>query len=168
MLPPAPPLLSTMNCCENAWVNAAAVARARMSVVPPGAKGTTIFTGLAGHADWARPGRATAAAASASSERRGIEGNWVMAVSLGVLELGRYKQKAARRRPIGWCVQASVGVDAGGLDDGAPLGDLGGDELLVLGRLDAVVGHDDRAQAFLLLDELGVLQGDLQRIVQSL
>src|SRR6476620_2303666 len=133
MLPPAPPLFSTTNCCGNAWLSAAAVARARMSVVPPGAKGTTIFTGLAGHADWARPGNATVAAASASSERRGMDGNWVMVVSWCVLEFGGSKQKAARRRPIGWRAQASVGVDAGRLDDGAPLGDLGSDELLVLG-----------------------------------
>ena len=52
----------------------------------------------------------------------------------------------------------SVRVGACGLDDGAPLVDLGGHELLVLRAFDALVGDDHGAQGFLLLDELRVLQ----------
>ncbi len=68
-------------------------------------------------------------------------------------------------RPARWAAP-SVRVGACGLDDGAPLVDLGLHELLVLGRLDALVGGHHGAQAFLLLDEVGVLQGGLEGFVQ--
>src|SRR5665213_297075 len=50
MLPPAPGRLSTMNVWPNASVNRCATARARMSVVPPAGKGTTMRTGCDGYA----------------------------------------------------------------------------------------------------------------------
>ena len=52
LLPPAPGLLSTMKGWPNAFCSSGASARARMSVVPPAAKGTTMRTGLLGQA-WA-------------------------------------------------------------------------------------------------------------------
>ncbi len=50
MLPPAPGLFSMMKVWPNALPSSGARARARMSVVPPGAKGTTMRTGLLGQA----------------------------------------------------------------------------------------------------------------------
>src|SRR5512133_3847710 len=61
-LPPAPARLSTMNCCPNAFESSGAIARARMSVVPPAGKGTTMRTGLAGQATCANAGAAASAA----------------------------------------------------------------------------------------------------------
>src|SRR3954454_12256122 len=48
MLPPAPALFSTTNCWPNSSDIFAATTRARMSVVPPAANGTTNRTGRAG------------------------------------------------------------------------------------------------------------------------
>ncbi len=80
----------------------------------------------------------------------------------------RMRKKAARGRPSKRfkSATASVGVDAGSLDDRAPFGDFGGNELLVLGRLHALVGHHHGAQAFLLLDEVGILECGLQCVVE--
>src|SRR5512146_3135098 len=50
MLPEAPGRLSTMTGCPSAWVSLSATARARMSVDPPGAHGTMMWTGRSGHA----------------------------------------------------------------------------------------------------------------------
>jgi hypothetical protein len=36
----------------------------------------------------------------------------------------------------------------------------------VVGRLNAIVGHDHSAQTFLSFDELGVFQGDFQGVVE--
>src|SRR6188474_797222 len=101
-LPPAPARLSTMNCWPNAFDSSGATARARMSVVPPAANGTTILTGFVGQLPCAAAGRTARQARPAASA------------------------SAARR---------SVCINAGSLDDRAELGDLGGDELAVLGRL---------------------------------
>jgi len=49
MLPPAPALFSTMNCWPNSSETLAATTRAKMSVVPPAANGTTSLTGRDGH-----------------------------------------------------------------------------------------------------------------------
>ena len=49
-LPPAPARLSTMNCWPKARLSSGAMARANMSVVPPGANGTTMRTVLVGQA----------------------------------------------------------------------------------------------------------------------
>ena len=48
MLPPAPARLSTMTGWPSSVVSAWPMMRARMSVVPPAAKGTTMVTGLVG------------------------------------------------------------------------------------------------------------------------
>src|SRR5258705_2714832 len=74
MLPRAPALFSTMNCWPNSSEILAATTRARMSVVPPAAKGTTSLTGRVGHCS-ARAGRgesdsAPSAAAPVRTERR--------------------------------------------------------------------------------------------------
>src|SRR5574337_450623 len=66
------------------------------------------------------------------------------------------------------CGRASIGVLARGLDDRAPLGDLGSHELLVSFGRHAIVVHHDGAQAFFLLDEVRVLQCRLQRRVEGL
>ena len=144
-----------------------------MSVVPPAANGTTMRTGLLGHVLCAR--RAARASASAArrqqrpvARRRGMDGAGFMAVSLVFFTLRDTKKRPPEGGLRSASSTASVGVDAGSLDDRAPLGDFGGDELLVLGRLDALVGHDHGAQAFLLLDEVGILQRDLQRVVELL
>ncbi len=55
----------------------------------------------------------------------------------------------------------SVGVHACCFDDGTHLGDFGSDEFLVFSRLDPLVRHYHRAQAFLLLDELRIFQRNL-------
>ena len=47
-------------------------------------------------------------------------------------------------------------VNPSRLDDGAPLGDLGGYKLLVLGGLNAFVRYHHSAQALLLFDEVRV------------
>ena len=72
MLPPAPALFSTMKVWPKALPSSGARARARMSVVPPAAKGTTMRTGLVGQAPWARSqcGATTPAAPRQTSERR--------------------------------------------------------------------------------------------------
>lgn len=44
----APGLFSTMKLCFNFSCSFSATSRARMSLVPPGGKPTTIFTGLSG------------------------------------------------------------------------------------------------------------------------
>jgi hypothetical protein len=48
MLPPAPGLFSTVTVWPSAACNCSAISRATMSVELPGAKATTIFTGLSG------------------------------------------------------------------------------------------------------------------------
>src|SRR5207245_1653877 len=49
MLPPAPGLFSTMNCCESCSASDCAIRRARMSIAWPAAKPTTMRTGCAGY-----------------------------------------------------------------------------------------------------------------------
>src|SRR5258708_5038716 len=49
MAPAAPARLSTMTCCPQRSVSFAAMARAVMSVPPPGTKGAMSRTGLAGY-----------------------------------------------------------------------------------------------------------------------
>src|SRR6187397_1610077 len=83
---------------------------------------------------------------------------------------GRPKQKAAgplRPRRLD-AKRGSVRVDARGLDDGAEARDLGLHELLVFGWLDPLVADHHGAQAFFLLDELGVLERHAQRVVELL
>ena len=62
LLPPAPGLFSTMKVWPKTFCNSGAKARARMSVVPPAANGTTMRTGL--------DGQACARAASGSDESK--------------------------------------------------------------------------------------------------
>jgi hypothetical protein len=73
------------------------------------------------------------------------------------------QRKRAARRASGqhapWRVMTlSVGVLASGLDGRTPLGDLGLDELLVFGAIDAGVGDHHGTQGLLALDELRVFQ----------
>src|SRR5687767_4145487 len=64
MLPPAPPLFSTTTGCPHASVSLAAMARPKVSAIPPTANGTTILIGLVGYAwAWAAPANASAARA---------------------------------------------------------------------------------------------------------
>src|SRR5689334_13432455 len=72
MLPPAPALFSTTKDWPRDLVSSCATARARMSVVPPALKGTTIRTGLEGQAPCAkdRPGTEEARARKPAPESR--------------------------------------------------------------------------------------------------
>src|SRR5438045_9378664 len=71
MLPFAPARLSTRNCWPRDFVNSAAIARATMSVPPPGAKFTTKRTGFAGYCCAAAPNaQPIAAAAIAAFHKR--------------------------------------------------------------------------------------------------
>ena len=75
--PPAPPLFSTTNGCPSASWSLCAMERARMSVDPPGGKGTTRRTGRRGQSAAARTPPAasvTSAAATFSAQRRAAEG----------------------------------------------------------------------------------------------
>lgn len=63
---------------------------------------------------------------------------------MGRIRSASYEQTAS---------DGSVSVNARCFDDGAEARHLGLHELLVLGRLDALVGRHHGAQAFLLLDE---------------
>jgi hypothetical protein len=63
ILPPAPPLFSTMKVPRVASCRAAAMNRAMMSDGPPGEFATTILTGRSGKAANAGPMRSTAGAA---------------------------------------------------------------------------------------------------------
>src|SRR5690606_6644113 len=58
-----PGLFSTMTGCPRDWVSFSATRRARMSVEPPGAQGTTILTGFSGQAPWAASAKSDAATA---------------------------------------------------------------------------------------------------------
>ena len=82
MLPPAPARLSTMNCWPKALVSSGASARARMSVVPPAANGTTMRTGLVGQ--WL--------CACADSRQSGQR------------ERGQATRRPAATAPVGWMV----------------------------------------------------------------
>src|SRR5215470_10119108 len=63
MLPPAPTLFSTTNCCPSRSAILAPMTRATVSVGPPAEKETTIRTGLDGYGSWAfAPPQASAAA----------------------------------------------------------------------------------------------------------
>jgi hypothetical protein len=48
MVPPAPPRFSTTTCCFSASESFCAMGRAKMSVEPPGGKGTTSLMGFEG------------------------------------------------------------------------------------------------------------------------
>src|SRR4051812_31828937 len=98
-----------MNCWPKAFDSSGAIARARISVVPAAGNGTMIFTGRVGQLFCANAGKArnAADAAPAPSTRRRLESKLRFTPS-----------------------SRSVGVHAGGLDDRAPLGDFGCDELL--------------------------------------
>src|SRR2546427_1336941 len=56
MTPPAPGRFSTMKFTFSRSVSCAATRRPSVSALPPGANGTMIFTGFAGHV-WAEAGR---------------------------------------------------------------------------------------------------------------
>src|SRR4051812_32005033 len=74
MMVPAPGLLSTITGCPSACVMPVPSARAMASVPPPGANGTTSFTGLSGNA--ARTAEdAKAAIASTAQRRRTMDRN---------------------------------------------------------------------------------------------
>ncbi|MNT64360.1 hypothetical protein D3C72_2022530 [compost metagenome] len=95
MLPPAPARLSTMTDWPSSVVSAWPMMRARMSVVPPAAKGTTMVTGLLGKACAiaallpSRPAPAMAAmpaqAAADSAKRRVV---WMERVMVCLLQEG--------------------------------------------------------------------------------
>src|SRR6185295_2583442 len=79
MLPPAPGLLSTMNCWPRTSVIFKATKRAIVSAPPPGVNGMRMRTGLFGQVDCAiageaMPGASVAAAESLSRRRRSIMG----------------------------------------------------------------------------------------------
>src|SRR5690349_16017602 len=94
MLPPAPGLLSTMKGWPKTRCSSGASARARMSVVPPAAKGTTMRTGLLGHALWAAATSGDSSAAAASARRKG---EWVaMALSFSASEAASVHEAAAQ------------------------------------------------------------------------
>src|SRR3989442_4381466 len=169
MLPPAPARFSTTNCWPKALESSGAIARARMSVVPPGAKGTTILTGLVGQLLCAAAGVAVKIIADnaqrISARRRfcskeSFKGGlrWVVGRSWRGTILrpcARLKRvnpgikKAARRLPGGLerKLVRSVGKLAGSLDHGFELGDFGRHESLVGGGFDPLVGHHHGAQA---------------------
>src|SRR6478752_6682502 len=85
--------------------------------------------------------------------------------SRGVASLQGLTGLAASQAPegSGTFPGQSVRVLSGGLDDRPPLGDLGLDELLVLGSAETRVADDDRAERFLALDEVRVLQRRAKR-----
>src|SRR3569832_1391891 len=127
-----------MNVWPNALPSSGAMARARMSVVPPAAKGTTMRTGRFGQLPDCANAGATQEAASAAS--------------------------ALRRFNTVRFMSSSICIDTGSPDDGAPLRDFALHELLVLGGLDALVRHHHGAQALLAPDEFRILQRDFQRV----
>src|SRR5687767_15689305 len=94
--------------------------------------------------------------------------SWVIESTSLTVRIG-VREVDEKSRPGAACAcsirAGSVGVNAGCLDDGAPLGDLAGHELLVLGPLAALVVHHHGAQAFLLLAGLGLSQCYFQFIV---
>ena len=68
--PPAPGLFSTTTGCPSATDSFSLIVRARMSVVPPGAKGTMYLIGLLGQVcAYALPAAANAAAANITTTR---------------------------------------------------------------------------------------------------
>jgi hypothetical protein len=79
-VPPAPPLLSMTNWRPTFLVICANSGRAKASVPPPGGKGTTMVTGLVGHAEaWAwTQGAASALEAAAMWTRAWRRVVWVM------------------------------------------------------------------------------------------
>src|SRR5688572_25720430 len=69
MLPAAPPRFSTTSDCPSFSVNLRASSLATTSVLPPGAKPTTIRTGFAGYC-WAYPALAAITSSNAAATRR--------------------------------------------------------------------------------------------------
>ena len=63
-LPPAPGLFSITTGWPQAWASLSPIARARMSVLPPGVNGTTMRTGFDGNASAGPAARAVGAAAA--------------------------------------------------------------------------------------------------------
>src|SRR5947209_3424800 len=95
MLPPAPALFSTTNCWPNSSDTFAATTRARMSVVPPAANGTTNFTGRVGQsAARARRNGSAASAAPLIRTARRVGRRRVEDFMLNVLQEG----EASNRR----------------------------------------------------------------------
>jgi hypothetical protein len=69
MVPPAPPRLSMMTATPSAAASLSAMARAKMSLVPPGGNGTTKVMLRLGQ-DWASAGRAMEEASNSAAPRR--------------------------------------------------------------------------------------------------
>ena len=67
MLPPAPGLFSTTTGWPRAVESFWPMIRASVSVLPPGAKGTTYVIGLLGHVSWAAADDDTAPSAANAS-----------------------------------------------------------------------------------------------------
>src|SRR3569832_287726 len=108
-----------------------------MSVVPAAANGTMIRTGRLGQADCARAGNAADAAKAANTSRREIFELLMDVSCCRCRTLPKRNGTVHRERSHsceGEALQAlrggtSVGVPAGGLDDGRPLRDFGHHEL---------------------------------------
>src|SRR5262245_12758865 len=94
-MPKAPGLFSTTKGWPRFWRICSATTREMMSVAPPGAYGTTIFTGLEGYLSWATamPGTARQRTDSTSKPNRFI------AFSLSAFRNDARRPTAAPRAP---------------------------------------------------------------------
>jgi hypothetical protein len=78
MMPPPPALFSTTTVWPSTAPSFSASVRATMSVVPPGAKGTTSRTGLLGQAVWAEAIKGRASRPAACRLRTRIERRFML------------------------------------------------------------------------------------------
>ena len=87
ILPPAPPLFSTMTFCPKSFVNCWAKSLPRMSVVPPAAKGMTNLISFVGHyCEFANCGKAKASAPASKTKR-------LLNLYLSILNIGDLQWK---------------------------------------------------------------------------
>jgi hypothetical protein len=115
-----------------------------MPVVPPGANGTTILTGLFGQAPWARAEFATNNAANKPASTRA----------------------GTRRTPSLLAMAQSANLPGRLESPGLSLAISAATKALWAFGLHALVGHHHRAQGVLALQELGVFQGGLHGLVE--
>src|SRR5438105_9689811 len=106
MVPPAPGLFSTMNCCPSATMSRGAMKRAMRSLPPPGAKATMILTGRTGYVcPEANPANRTSKSASKRiSKRSCLE---------ACRNARRFQIELVRHRPLHHGPREEAGIVAG-------------------------------------------------------